>query len=85
MEAAGSTPDAAKGEINEDEALLEEEEGQTQATATLKKRKRVKEKSPIRTSLLKTKGPESASHAQDCGEVSINSTCFVCIFLCLYL
>jgi len=44
-DAAGSTPDAARGVTREDKAFLEEE-GLAQAASTLKKRKRVK-KSPI--------------------------------------
>ena len=59
----GPTPDSAKGETNEGEALLEEVEGQAQAAAALKKMRRVKEKSPIQTDPLKRKKSESASPA----------------------
>jgi len=53
-DATGSTPDTARGEIDGNEALFEEEDGQAQAAAALKKRKRVK-KSPVRASPPKKK------------------------------
>ena len=49
-------------------------EGQAQAEAALKKRKKAKEKSPIWISSPKRKRLELASQAEDLGKVSINST-----------
>ena len=74
------TPDAARGETDGGEALPEEVEGQVQAVVALKKRKRVKEKSPFQTSSLKRKRPELASQAHDLEEVSINSTSSLLVF-----
>ena len=46
-DATGPTPDDARGDTSGCEAFLEDVEGQAQALAALKKRKRAKEKSPI--------------------------------------
>ena len=63
--------DTARGETGEGEALPEEVKGQAQVAAALKKRKRVKEKLPIRIGLPKRKRQESSSQVQDLEKVSI--------------
>jgi len=72
-DAVGLTSDAPRGETNGCEDLAEEVEGQAQTTATLKKKKRVKENLPIQTSPPKRKRSKSVSQLQNLGRVSINS------------
>jgi len=78
--ATGPTPNAARGDTGGCEAFLEDVEGQAQALATLKKRNRAKEKSPIQNGSPKRKRPEPASQVQDLGEVIISSTSDLHVF-----
>ena len=64
--------------------MLEEVEGQAQATVALKKRKRVKEKSLIWTSMPKRKRLESASHAQDLEEEN-SILLLTCLYFSLFI
>ena len=60
-DAAGSTPDAARGVTREDKAFLEEE-GLAQAASTLKKRKRVKKSTEEFRSQLPREGSRGGRH-----------------------